>query len=177
MSHTDDKLIVVRLSEVKWSGRQEDVLITYSLGSCVGLTLWDPVSRTGGMAHVFLPSSKDWFGPPGPGIHGEEDCVMPGKYADLAVPYLVSALGEAGASVHRLEAKMAGGAHVIGSLSSSTVGGIGALNVQALEASLARWGIPVTAKDVGGSYGRTMRLFVGSGKVKVSSVNHGEREL
>lgn len=171
----DQRLIVVRLSEVKWSCREEDILVAYSLGSCVGLVLWDPVRKAGGMAHIFLPTAGGNSASAVSGDSWSRD-KMPGKYADLAVPYLISRLEEIGCRKERLVAKVAGGAHVIAGL-SSPIGDVGALNVRLVEEMLRKAGIPIIGRDVGGTYGRTMRFYVKSGRVTISSVNHGEKDL
>lgn len=171
----DVKLLVVRLSEVKWSDQEDESLITYSLGSCIGLTLFDPVARVGGMAHVFLPRSVNRS----QGSRKEnqvEDAATAAKYADSVVPYLVSKLLELGAKHSRLEAKMAGGAQLMKGVSDS-VFDIGTSNLRVLEKSLKDFGIPIVGKDVGGDYGRTMQLFIRDGRVKVVSARHGTKEF
>ena len=52
MQHT------IGMSEMEVTNRAEDVLVTYSLGSCVGLSLFDPVAGVGGLIHCMLPLSR-----------------------------------------------------------------------------------------------------------------------
>lgn len=143
---------------------QEGELIAYSLGSCVAICLYDPVSRAAAMAHVVLPAAPA----SGPGA-------TPGKFADTAVPALVEALLGDGASPTRLHCWLAGGAAVLclgGSLPN-----IGQRNAEAARAALARARIPVRGEALGGHRGRTVRLLAGTGRVLVRTVSGPEVEL
>jgi chemotaxis protein CheD len=127
--------------------------VARGLGSCIGLALIDRLSGVAGMAHIVLPEA-----PGGPDSDPE-----PGKFADLAVPELISQMRQAGAVVRRLDAVLAGGAQMfqMGEID------IGARNAAAVEAGLARSGVTVRAVDTGGNRGRTMRVTVGEFTVKV----------
>lgn len=100
----------------------------------------------------------------------------PGKYANTAVPYLVDRLREVGCRVNRLKAWVVGGAHVLKGLEWPT-GDIGAANVRAVLEALNRLGITPPLTHVGDEYGRTMRLYVRSGRVTVSAVGRAERDI
>ena len=139
-------------------------MVAYSLGSCVGVALWDHELRAGGMAHVFLPYK----------LEGSDRSF--GKYGETAVPYLVSRLLSVGCRRENLEAKIAGGANVLPDV-SFTFGDIGMLNIQAVCESLAKENIPISGQDTGGDYGRTMRFYIDSGKVTISSTHHNEIEI
>lgn len=170
--------LVVGLAEVKWSVLPEDVLVAFSLGSCVGVALWDPVLKAGAMAHVMLPSSSRGRKP---AENGVDACRIsrfekPGKYADTAVEYAVRCLTAIGAEPSRMVVWMAGGAHVIPGFTLPT-GDIGAANIRAVSEALKRLGLPEPRQDVGGDYGRTMRLYVGEGRATVYSVSRGEKEI
>lgn len=168
-------VIVVSLSEVKVSGSEGDVLVAYSLGSCVGVALWDPGTRLGGMAHVVLPSGSARPGDD-PGAETEVDPAMPGKFGDTGVRYLASRLRDMGCDLRGLRAWVAGGAHVLKGL-MWPAGDIGAANVKAVLEALKALSIPAPLTDVGGDYGRTMRLYTASGRVTVSSVGRSERDI
>lgn len=170
-------LIVVGLAEVKVSTRTEEVLVAYSLGSCVGVALWDPVAVAGGLAHVVLPSRTGML------VSGRSACSgrpdepgSPGKYADAAVPYLISRLRENGCETNRLRAWVAGGAHVLRGLEWPFTD-IGLANARAVVEALKALGVAPPRKDVGADYGRTMRLHVADGRVTVSSIGRTEREI
>ncbi|MEX0973793.1 MAG: chemotaxis protein CheD [Bacillota bacterium] len=159
-------VVAVSLSDIKVAVGEGDVLVAYSLGSCVGVALWDPVTKFGGMAHVVLPSSNGY----------SVDVAVPGKYADTAVPCLVERLRAAGCQMPRFKVWIAGGAHVLKSIKWPT-GEIGAANVKAVLEAIGRLGLPAPAMDVGEDYGRTMRLYVSLGKVTVASVGRAERDM
>jgi chemotaxis protein CheD len=141
----------VRMGEIEVSSQTGEELVARGLGSCIGLALIDRRSGVAGMAHIVLPEA--------PGASDPE----PGKFADLAVPELISQMQQAGAAVRRLDAVLAGGARMfdVGEMD------IGARNAAAVKEGLARSGVTVRASDTGGDRGRTMRLTVGEFTVRV----------
>ncbi len=125
------------------------------LGSCVGVAIYDRRLRLGGLAHVVLPDSQ-----------GND--LQPGKYADTAVPFLVDELTRLARGAElRLTARLVGGAKMFAFQTGPTVGD---RNVAALEACLATAGIPIVARDCGGSKGRHMTIEIPSGQITVESV-------
>ena len=86
----------------------DEVLVCYSLGSCIGIALWDPVKRIGGMAHVLLPYSDGKVD-----AKTIYDPKTAAKYGDIGVPYLISLMLVLGCQKERLQAKLAGGAQII----------------------------------------------------------------
>src|SRR5579875_410555 len=143
----------------------EGELVAYSLGSCVAICLFDPVVRVAGMAHVVLPNAPPHF-----------DGGLPGKFADTAVPALLDALRPWGAVPLRLRCHLAGGAAVL-MLASGALPDIGARNVEAARAALARARIAILGEATGGTQGRTVRLDAATGRVRVRSVHGPEVEL
>ena len=143
----------------------ESILVTSGLGSCVAVSLHDPATGIAGLAHVLLPSAG--FGPPS--IH-------PAKYADTGVALLAEELRRRGAAQHRLVAKLAGGARMFAALISSGVN-MGQRNIDATRKALYKLNIPVVAEDVGGEYGRSVRLVAATGALTVRSIAGGDREL
>lgn len=145
-----------------------DVLRTTGLGSCVGVTLYDPVAKIAGMAHIMLPSSDI--------ARGSQ--LNKAKYADTAVPELLHRMQSAGAKHTRLEAKLAGGAQMFSfSTTAADTMRIGPRNVEACKAALERYNIPVRAEDTGGNYGRTIEIDSHTGILLVRSVLHGTKEM
>jgi chemotaxis protein CheD len=140
------------------------VLVTQALGSCVGVVLWDPIRRAGGMAHVMLPSPGDTA------RDGERY-----RFATTAIPALVDALAEAGSPKRRLVAKIAGGAAMFGLEAGSAT--IGARNVAQTRLELHDLGVPLRAEDTGGSYARTIELRLDTGILLVRSYVYGLREI
>ena len=141
------------------------VLTCLGLGSCIGLCLYDPASRVGAMAHIVLPDSTGAKGGPSP------------RYADTAVSYLLQEMARHGASTRRLIAKMAGGAQMSPALDADSIFRTGSRNAEATAASLASDGVLLAAADTGGHHGRTIRLFVRSGEVTVTTAGGEARTI
>lgn len=141
------------------------VLMTSGLGSCVAVALHDPEKRIAGLAHILLPSAG--FGPPS---------VHPAKYADSGVAMLAEEMRRLGASPARMVARLAGGARMFAALLSSGVN-MGQRNIDATRKALYKLGIPVVGEDVGGEYGRSVRVVAATGAMTVRSLVGGDREL
>lgn len=157
----------VGLGELKVGSKPGQVLVCYGLGSCVGLTLYDPVAHIGAMVHVVLPDSSL--------TRGQEAPV--GKFADTGVIAAIGEVMKAGAQRSRLVARIAGGARMLNVVGAGSKLDIGARNADAVRAALLLHKIRLTADDTGGNYGRTLQLFIGTGRLLVSTVGRGEREL
>lgn len=160
-----EREIVVRVADLQ-VGLREDVLITVGLGSCIAILLHDVTVSVGGMAHVLLPS---------PALSRQD--ANPAKFPQLAVPRLLELMAREGASPRRITARLAGGASMFASLAPPGTIQMGERNVVASRQVLNGLGIPLVGESVGGDFGRTVRLFVGSGKVEVISVAHGSQTL
>ncbi|HJT23279.1 MAG TPA: chemotaxis protein CheD [bacterium] len=150
---------VVGIAEIIVS-QSPQKLMAYGLGSCVGVTLYDARNKTGGLAHVMLPSSQ---------LHSNET-PPPGKYADTALTALVAEMQKAGCRVKGLEAKIVGGANMFASLSQSSMP-IGLRNVSAIRHILLGKDIPIVGEDIGGSQGRTMIFNLGDGRIEIRKLN------
>lgn len=147
--------------------RSPDVLVTYALGSCAGICLYDPMSKLAGLAHILLPSSS---------MSRNVDAKEAMKYADTCIVMLVKKMEGMGASRANLKAKIAGGAQMFAFKSSSAdLGNIGARNVQSVKQTLAQLRIPIIAEDTGQDYGRTVFFYGENGAMKVKSVKKGEK--
>lgn len=143
------------------------VLKTTGLGSCVGLTLFDPHLRIAGMAHIMLPSSDI----------AREGQLNIAKYADTAVPELLLRMKNKGAVTGRLVAKMAGGAQMFAFMGGSDTMRIGPRNVEATKLALELYSIPLISEDTGGNYGRTVELDSQTGVFSIRSVQFGVKEI
>lgn len=159
-------MIQVKMADLQ-VGRGRGVLRTTGLGSCVGLTLYDSINKTAGMAHIMLPSSS---------IKSDPD-FNHAKYADTAIPMLVNRLVRLGSSVSKMEAKMAGGAQMFNFANSQDTMRIGPRNVESCIRILGQLSIPVKAQDTGGNYGRTIEMNCETGILLIRSVQMGVREL
>jgi chemotaxis protein CheD len=139
--------IAVRMGEIAVSANPGDVLVSLGLGSCIGLALVDQRRGVAGLAHIMLPEALAGGGPAG-------------KFADLAVPELVSRTVALGTSRPMLKAVLVGGAQMF-ALGGSGAMDIGVRNDTAVRAALAKERIPVVAAETGGSKGRTIRVVPG----------------
>ncbi|MEI7027309.1 chemotaxis protein CheD [Paenibacillus sp. y28] len=145
----------------------DNILKTTGLGSCVGLTLYDKVSRVAGMAHVMLPSSDI----------AREGKLNIAKYADTAIPEMIEQMQRLGAVLHRMEAKMAGGAQMFAFGGNNDTMRIGPRNVDSCKEILLRFRIPIAAEDTGANYGRTIEFNSATGMLTIRSVQHGMKEI
>lgn len=140
-------------------GGPEEALVTLGLGSCVAILLQDPEARVAGMAHVLLPE---------PAL--ARDATNPAKFASTAVPLLLREMRERGARERRLEARLVGGASMFTSLMGPGSLNMGERNIRAAREALRRAGLPILNEEVGGDYGRSVRVWIGEGRTVVSSV-------
>lgn len=158
--------LVVGVGDCKVTGDPLAELITYALGSCIAVAIWDPVTRVSGLLHFMLPDSTvDRNG------NGREH---PFRYADTGTPLLFRGAYQEGADKRRLVVRLAGGAAVV---NDNGVFNIGKRNYAALRKILWKAGVMVHAEDVGGAVSRTVRLNAGSGRMTVRATGEPEREL
>ena len=148
---------VVSKSEMKVSDRSGDILVAYSLGSCLGITVYDPVAHIGGMIHCMLPVSK---------IDPEKAQQTPAMIVDTGVPALFQEAYRLGAEKSRMIVKVAGGSRI---LDDDGTFKIGRRNYATLRKILWKHNVLIAAEDVGGSFPRTMYLEIDTGKVIVRS--------
>ena len=139
--------------------RAPDVLITVGLGSCIGLTLYDPVNKIGGMVHYMLPDSHITAN------NGNID-----KFANTGIPELLKRITLAGANRSRLIAKIAGGAKMFGVNQMSNIGSIGERNAAAAKQILNELNIKLVAEDTGLNYGRTVELHCDTGDFHIKAI-------
>ncbi len=140
----------------------EDSLITYALGSCVGVCIYDNNIKLAGMVHVMLPASPE--GGPGNTI---------GRYADTGVPALIAIMEKRGGVRTRFTAKIAGGAKMFNIPGDSVVGNIGQRNTEEVKKYLASFRIPIVGEDTGLDYARTMSFEASSGLVTIKAFSKG----
>lgn len=136
-----------------------DSITTLGLGSCIGLILYDPVTKIGGMVHYMLPDSTK--------VRNNGNIA---KFADTGIDELLKRVVGAGANRTRLEAKIAGGAKMFEVSGLSEVGNIGARNAEAAREILNAKGIRLIAEDTGLNYGRTVELNCETGEFYIKSV-------
>lgn len=136
--------------------KEPDLLITLGLGSCVGVSLYDPVLKLGGLLHLMLPDSAQF-----------SNIIKPAKFADLGIPLLIEEMKKRGAQHPRLQAKLVGGAQMFSGQDAKILMNIGYRNVEKARTLLKEQGIPILAEEVGGNRGRTMIFDTSNGKVSI----------
>jgi len=142
-------------------------IMTFALGSCVGIVLYDPVSKIGGLAHIMHPSSER-----------VQNNVNRAKFVDTAVELMLSRMAKKGANRSRIEAKVFGGARMFQAISASPgVMQIGEENVKATRAELEGRNIPIVAESTGGTKGRTIVFDITSGRVTVKDAQNKEEKF
>lgn len=149
----------IGISMMAVSRDPREVIVTYSLGSCVGLTLYDPVALVGGMIHCLLPLSR---------IDQKRAEENPCMFTDTGIPALIRAVLDQGASKARLIAKVAGAAAPLDSCGAFQ---IGERNFTVLHKVLWKNGILITGQETGGTEPRTMSLYMASGVTTVKGRN------
>lgn len=148
---------MVGISEFAVTDDVEDVLITYSLGSCVGLTLYDPHRQVGGMLHAMLPVSS---------MDPSRAVANPALFTDTGVAAMLQALFDLGASRQDIVAKVAGAA---AQLDQNGLFKIGERNHTVLRRVLWKNDIMLTAEEVGGTASRTLVLQMSTGRTLIKS--------
>lgn len=149
--------ITIDISDMKLSNDREDILVTYSLGSCAGLTLYDPVAGVGGMIHCMLPLSK---------IDPEKAKIKPYMFVDTGVAAMLGELYAMGAQRQNIIAKVAGAGSPLGKQDTFR---IGQRNYTILRKFLWKNNILIENEDVGGSQARTLYLYMEDGRTTVKS--------
>lgn len=149
---------------MKTATHPEDILITYSLGSCLGLTLYDPQSGIGGMLHCMLPLSR---------ADKKKAEASPCMYTDTGVTLLLKELYGLGARQKNIIAKVAGGASMFDDNGRFR---IGERNYTVLRKVLWKNNIVLKSEEVGGTIPRTMILYLCDGRTMIKSQGT-EREL
>jgi chemotaxis protein CheD len=151
---------VIGIADMAVSAADTERLVTYALGSCLGVCVHDPVAGVSGLLHVMLPSSD---------IDPQKAQRNPYMFVDTGVPELFRAAYRAGAQKERLVVKVVGGASTGDSDQPDTFQ-VGKRNVLTLKKLLWKNGVILRAEDVGGQrLSRTVFLRVGSGEVLVKT--------
>lgn len=157
--------LVVGISDCKVTRDTEAVLITYALGSCIAVALYDPIAKAGGLLHYMLPESA---------IDSNKAAQNPFMFADTGMRGLIEAFKAAGGDTKRALVRLVGGAQV---LDSQGVFQIGKRNYLAARRILWKAGILIAGEAVGGEISRTTRLDVATGRMWVREGGGVEREL
>ncbi|HEX2985431.1 MAG TPA: chemotaxis protein CheD [Caproiciproducens sp.] len=154
-------MVTIGISDMKIV-KGGDSLVTYALGSCVGICLFDPVTRIGGLGHIMLPNYP---------VNNPNENKY--RFADTCIPEMVQEMERLGVQRRRITAKIAGGAKMFDVSGDTTFGNIGSRNVVAVKGTLLRFHIPIQAEDTGLNYGRTVYFHTEDGTMVVKSFSKG----
>lgn len=157
--------LIVGISDFKVSSNQDDVLVTYALGSCIGVAVYDPVAGVGGLLHFMLPDST---------LDQNKARECPAMFADTGIPVLFKACYKLGAEKKRMIVKVAGGASI---LDDTNYFRIGQKNITALRKIFWKNNVLIDREDTGQNHNRTVRLSIADGKVLVRSAGSSMVEL
>ncbi len=152
---------VIGLAEYRVCNRPV-TYVTYALGTCIGVTIYDPIAKVGGMLHVMLPDSA---------TNREKARARPGMFVDTGIPRLFRAAYKLGAKKSRLIVRAAGGNDVRGSKPFH----IGAANVAALRKIFWKNGVLLESHSFGGSVPRTLTMSLTSGSVLMRTEGRNQR--
>jgi chemotaxis protein CheD len=156
------RTLVVGIADCKLSSDPRRILVTYALGSCVGVAVWNRATRAGGLLHAMLPESS---------LDPERSIRSPYVFVDTGLRRLIELMRAKTESDDDLVVKVAGGAHL---LSGSTRFQVGQENVEAVLRVVDEEGLRIDADDTGGSGSRTMQMQLMTGRV---AVRRGTREV
>lgn len=151
MNHT------VGIADMAVSKCRDDVLVTYALGSCLGIAIYDPVAGAGGLIHCMLPLSR---------IDPDKARATPYKFVDTGVPLLFQSAYRLGAQKERIVVRVAGGSQIYDDQGRFR---IGERNYAILRKILWKNNVLIKSEDVGGSISRTMYLDVATGTVTLKA--------
>jgi chemotaxis protein CheD len=153
------EIVTIGISEFKVAFAPK-IIVTYGLGSCIGIAIHDPVTQSGALAHALLPTIPTGMTLP----------VKSAKFTGLAVDIMVEELLKIGCAANRLVAKLAGGASMFDHLHQTFHGSIGQRNVEAARNALGRHGIEVVAEDTGADYGRSVEFHTATGAMVIRAL-------
>lgn len=159
-----EKDLKVGIGDMKFT-RGGGQVITYALGSCIGITFYDPAIKLGALLHIMLPSRSD----------ANDPKVF--KYADTGIRETIRKLSAFGMVKNRTVVKIAGGAKMFEMKGNSDFGNIGQRNAAMVKKVLAEERMRISAEDVGGTYARTMLLDITNGDVVIRTVGRPEKHL
>ena len=157
--------LIVGISDIKVSNSLDDVIITYALGSCIGISVYDPVAKVGGLLHYMLPDST---------LDEKKAKENPAMFADTGIPTLFKACYRLGAEKRRMIVKAAGGASI---LDDTNFFRIGQKNIMAMRKIFWKNNVMIASEDTGANHNRTVRLEMATGKTLVRTSGGEMKEI
>jgi chemotaxis protein CheD len=165
-----DKIMEENTIEVQMSqmlvAQSPGILITRGLGSCLGITFFDPVKKMGAMAHPMLPD-----------INKAKLKSNPHRFVNSALTAMMEEFEKRGCPKGRIVAKLFGGAHMFSFINDDSVLNVGQKNIEMALSTMEELGIKIGGQEIGGTFGRTIELNLETGKVIVKTVSWGEKEV
>jgi len=157
--------VIVGISDFGCSRKPGDVLVTYALGSCIAVIIYDPAASVGGLLHYMLPDSN---------LDKKKAAECPAMFADIGIPLLFKSCYALGAEKRRLIVKIAGGASI---LNDGDYFRIGQKNITAVRKIFWKNNVMIEAEDTGQNYNRTVRLQIADGRCFIRSSGGMAKEL
>ena len=149
--------VIVGISEMAVSANADDMLTTYSLGSCLGVTIYDTTLHIGGMIHCMLPLSQ---------IDAQKAAENPCMFVDTGAVKLLKEMFAMGCRKSNMVVKIAGASAV---LDTKGLFKIGERNYTVFRKILWKNSMLIHAEDVGGNISRTVRMEIATGRVVIKS--------
>jgi chemotaxis protein CheD len=153
--------VVVGVADMRLSRTRGDSIVTYSLGSCIGVTIYDPVALVAGILHFMLPESS---------LSPDKAEANPYMFADTGIPAMFREAYRLGAAKERLVVKAVGGSQV---LDPNGMFNIGKRNIIAMRKIFWQNGVLMGATALGGAVNRTVTIHVSTGEVHVKTSGEG----
>lgn len=144
--------IIIGVADMKVSNDSETVLATYSLGSCIGLAIYDPIEKIGGLLHYMLPESS---------LDRVKAKKNPYMFGDTGIPLLFKEAYKFGAKKHRIRTIVLGGSQI---LDQKGLFNIGQRNFTVLRKMFWKNNVMIDFQDVGGNVNRTLKLEIENGQ-------------
>lgn len=154
----------VGLGELVISQNPDDILVAYGLGSCVGVGMFSPAKKIAGLLHAVLPENTD------------TDKAST-KFVDTGIKTMLEKMQKAGADLRTIQIYMAGGANMLINTTLSKSFDIGTRNAAAAKDMFLKLNLRLLNFETGGNTGRTVRMYVSTGKYTVRVIGGQEREL
>ncbi|WP_020587405.1 chemotaxis protein CheD [Desulfobacter curvatus] len=156
---------IVGVADMKRSNRTDDTIVTYSLGSCIGVAIYDSQAKVGGMLHYMLPNSA---------IDPQKAKSNPFMFADTGIPELFRQVYALGAEKSRIRVFVAGGAEI---MEQEGIFNLGRQNYSALMQILNKNDVSIWKQAVGGYSNRTIKMEIASGNIYLQTSGLGEVRL
>ena len=161
----EENIIEIRMADMQIATTPSR-LVTRALGSCLGITLYHPLKKTGAMAHPMLPD-----------IDKARMQSHSYRYVNSVIRKMVEELEKLGSSRNNLIAKLFGGAHMFSFIAADSILNVGEKNIAMARVIFEELAIKISGEEVGGTFGRTIELNLENGKVSVDTISWGRKEV